>query len=330
MQLVGAGTFAQVYRDTEEDGGMAIKKTQLECAVWSLLPTHPNLLRLVKLATIKDRHHENQLFYHYYTRYFKQGDLYRLLTETGKLPFEATIYLLAGMARGLDAMHHNGFSHRDIKLENVLVTEDTMMPVLCDFDFSIKIDKQNGFCKYGRCGSIPYCAPEVLKNLEHDPRMADCWSLGVVLYAMSIGKLPFDSNRDDDNSEKRIATRILTNQYSLPPQHTLNPLIVNLITSLLDPNPGTRMTASQVVDTIDGLQVDTALAIEQINQLLRPVGHPVQPPPPPRIIHIHGNVSASMLVVFEDDIQGNEDANCADQQSVGYKPIPSDQAAIIR
>lgn len=283
MIIIGTGTFAKVYLEDS----LAVKQTRLECTTWPSLPRHPNLLRLLKT-------HKKGSQFEYYTRHYQKGDLYRLLSETGKLPYEVTAYMTMGIAKGLEAMHKNGFSHRDVKLENVLLADD-YEPILCDFDFSVSVG-ENPFKQWNRCGSVPYCAPEVINNIEHDPRAADCWSLGVCLYGMYFGRLPFDGKTNAENGNDRIAKRIIDCQYTIP---NANPIIVELIRGLLEPNPLKRYTIDQVIDKIEST-VDPQGIQQQITRLLTPVGHDMAPPPP-RILYMHSNISASECVVFEND-----------------------------
>lgn len=88
-------------------------------------------------------------------------------------------------------LHSYGIIHRDIKLENIMMTDDTdkAIPKLVDFGLS-KIVGPNEGCKE-TCGTLGYCAPEILKN-EVYSYSCDVWSIGCILYALLTQALPFD------------------------------------------------------------------------------------------------------------------------------------------
>ncbi len=93
----------------------------------------------------------------------------------------------------LDALvhcHEKGIAHRDIKLENIMITKDKKKVVLVDFGLSKKIPS-TGLCKT-KCGSMGYAPPEIYtSNSEYPAVMVDVYSLGIVLYAMCFLKIPF-------------------------------------------------------------------------------------------------------------------------------------------
>lgn len=93
-------------------------------------------------------------------------------------------------------VHEMGYCHRDLKPENVMMDHSKKVKLI-DFGFAAQIPdlktKQLQTC----CGSDAYAAPEVLRQDEYDGQAADVWSLGVLLYAILCGALPFDDDRWD-------------------------------------------------------------------------------------------------------------------------------------
>ncbi|SNX84864.1 related to SNF1-related protein kinase KIN10 [Melanopsichium pennsylvanicum] len=112
------------------------------------------------------------------------------------------------LANAIGWMHHINLVHRDIKLENILMTVDLFKAVaateplrphhlpkgplikLTDFGLSRFIDPSNPLLET-RCGSEEYAAPELIIGKKYDGRKTDAWALGVVLYALITGSLPF-------------------------------------------------------------------------------------------------------------------------------------------
>ena len=84
--------------------------------------------------------------------------------------------------------------HRDIKCENLLL--DTHHNIkLCDFGFArgnMHPKNKKTILSETFCGSYAYASPEILRGVPYEPQLSDIWSMGVVLFAMIFGRLPFD------------------------------------------------------------------------------------------------------------------------------------------
>ncbi|CAG2248637.1 STK22 [Mytilus edulis] len=106
------------------------------------------------------------------------------------------------MSQGIGYMHSKGIVHRDLKCENLLLDKYENLKVT-DFGFSKRLVKGKlGEIKPSEtyCGSYAYAPPEILKGSPYDPMIADVWSMGVVLFTMVYGRLPFD----DSNHKKLL------------------------------------------------------------------------------------------------------------------------------
>lgn len=88
---------------------------------------------------------------------------------------------------GVKYIHDLGWCHRDIKLENILVTKDKTLK-LCDFGYARKCVDEPFF---QICGTPQYVAPEIINKLPYWGKLSDAWSVGVSFYAIVTGKLPF-------------------------------------------------------------------------------------------------------------------------------------------
>mmetsp|Transcript_29776 Transcript_29776/g.39612 ORF Transcript_29776/g.39612 Transcript_29776/m.39612 type:complete len:114 (-) Transcript_29776:156-497(-) len=99
-------------------------------------------------------------------------------------------------------MHSRNIVHRDLKLDNILVEEDTRMVKLIDFGFGVIVDGAQGHLKIF-CGTPSYMAPEIVRRSEsYEGKPVDIWALGVLLYVMLTGGLPFRGSNEPELFEK--------------------------------------------------------------------------------------------------------------------------------
>ena len=135
------------------------------------------------------------------------GNLLELVKEF-KLSIQMTHEIFYQTLLALNFLHHNSIIHRDVKLENILLTLPSSaildlfekgMPIpttlvkISDFGLSKMITAEEPLSTT-RCGSPDYISPEILLGLPYDGRLTDIWSYGVCLYAILEEMLPFDSN----------------------------------------------------------------------------------------------------------------------------------------
>lgn len=90
------------------------------------------------------------------------------------------------------------------------------------------------------CGTLSYLSPEIIEGQPHEPKKADIWSLGIVLYAISVGRLPYKGR-----NENEILSKICKGRPVYP--EGFNPKLKELIECMLDKNPAKRWTVSKVL-----------------------------------------------------------------------------------
>ena len=200
LALLGRGGMADVYRAQDERLGreVALKALPLEFArdperierfereVRAAAGlTHPNIVTVYEFGRGEGLH--------FYTMALMLGGDLKLRIRAhpgGIAPSEARA-VAAAMARALDYAHQRGFVHRDVKPENILFGEDGT-PQLTDFGIARAMASGTRMTATGMSiGSPPYMSPEHARSLRVDGR-SDLYSLGVVLYEMLTGRVPFE------------------------------------------------------------------------------------------------------------------------------------------
>ena len=122
------------------------------------------------------------------------GELFNYLAEKGRLSEEETRVIFGQLCLAVAYVHSKGIVHRDLKLENVLLDERCRVK-LGDFGFTREFER--GVLLETFCGTTGYASPEMLMAKKYLGPEVDIWSLGVILYTLLTGTLPFD---DDDES----------------------------------------------------------------------------------------------------------------------------------
>lgn len=137
-------------------------------------------------------------------------------------------------------MHAQGIIHRDIKPDNLLLTEDDVLKIV-DFGVSEMFAKSNEMMTNKSAGSPAFLPPELCQAKHGDVsgKAADIWSMGVTLYCLKYGELPFNGNSVLD-----MYKAIRDNPFSLPDEE--DPDFVDLITRILDKNNSTRITLPEI------------------------------------------------------------------------------------
>jgi len=200
QECIGKGSVGEVYRgvDTQTGATVAIKilkpdivasdpeaveRFQREAEVLRTL-NHPNIVNV--LATFED-----DGLHYLVTEYIPAGSLRNLLEKEGRLRIERVLEIALDLVDALTRAHRLGIIHRDIKPGNVLLKNDGT-PLLSDFGLAGVRDSK--MTQVGTMMGTPaYLSPEVCQGQQADAR-SDIWALGVMLFEMLSGELPFNGD----------------------------------------------------------------------------------------------------------------------------------------
>eukprot|EP00468_Gymnochlora_sp_CCMP2014_P003623 CAMPEP_0167752986 /NCGR_PEP_ID=MMETSP0110_2-20121227/7455_1 /TAXON_ID=629695 /ORGANISM="Gymnochlora sp., Strain CCMP2014" /LENGTH=439 /DNA_ID=CAMNT_0007638687 /DNA_START=478 /DNA_END=1794 /DNA_ORIENTATION=+ len=163
-------------------------------------------------------------------------DLFEKVVENGRLNERATRQIFRELIEGIAFSHTKLVAHRDLKPENILIGANGKVKIA---DFGLANKMEDGKFLKTSCGSPNYAAPEVISGMSYVGPEVDIWSLGVVLYVMLCGFLPFE----EDNM-KRLFRKIKGGIYTLPSH--VGKQAKDLIRRMLVVDPERRITADKI------------------------------------------------------------------------------------
>ena len=193
------------------------------------------------IVTVYDIY-QDDYYYYIFMEYASRGDL---CDEYSNLSERQIRRIIAQVAEALEYLHSNNIVHRDIKPENILLTSNLDVK-LTDFEYAGIIDSSGELITDKYCGTFGYIAPEAIKKMQDDKHKvtpkADIWSLGAMFYVTLFKRLLIDT----DDPIKYYIRMERFNPYNIR-SRTCSPDTISLLRKMLDKNPETRMSASDVV-----------------------------------------------------------------------------------
>lgn len=167
------------------------------------------------------------------------GELFDYVSSRGRLPEHEAVRLFRQMIAGLSYCHRLDICHRDLKPENVLLDANHNIKLA---DFGMATLQQNGQWLRTSCGSPHYAAPEIISGHHYQGGKADTWSVGVILFAMLAGCLPFDT-AGDMNALMRV---IRKGRFNMPTH--FSPEAADLMRRILVVEPQQRISMEEIWD----------------------------------------------------------------------------------
>lgn len=202
--------------------------------------THPNIV------SVYDVGKEGNLYY-IVMELIKGKTLKEIIVEDGRMGWKWSVKIAKQIAQALETAHRNNIIHRDIKPHNIIITEDGTAKVT---DFGIaKAVSNSTITAFGTTiGSVHYFSPEHARGGYTDAK-SDLYSLGVVLYEMVTGRVPFDADTPVSVALKHM-------QEKPVPPIELNPAIPqslnDLILKAMEKDPNMRYsTATEMIEDLD-------------------------------------------------------------------------------
>ncbi|KAK3821155.1 MAG: kinase-like domain-containing protein [Benniella sp.] len=185
-------------RKPNESERSYIKKLTSEYCLGSTFH-HPNIIETLDIIQEQDNFYEIMEFAKY--------ELFTAVMS-GAMGRDEIACCFKGICEGVAYLHEMGVAHRDLKLDNVVMSEKGIVKIIdfgCSMVYQLPFEKQVRTAK-GISGSDPYIAPEVFTALEHDPRLADVWSLGIIFVCMTLCRFPWKlAKLDTDSSYEAYA-----------------------------------------------------------------------------------------------------------------------------
>lgn len=171
--------------------------------------------------------------------YCPEGELFDYIVAKDKLGEEEARIFFRQIVAAVGYIHHQGFAHRDLKPENLLLDEEQNLKLI---DFGLCAKPLGGMDDhlYTCCGSPAYAAPELISGKEYLGAEADIWSMGILLYALLCGYLPFD-----DENIPQLYRKIQNGKYDTPPWLSMESK--ELMSCMLQVDPKRRITINQLV-----------------------------------------------------------------------------------
>ncbi|TSO37088.1 MAP/microtubule affinity-regulating kinase 4 [Bagarius yarrelli] len=169
--------------------------------------------------------------------YASGGEVFDYLVSHGRMKEVEARAKFRQIVSAVHYCHQKNIVHRDLKAENLLLDADSNIKI-ADFGFSNEFMLGNKLDTF--CGSPPYAAPELFQGKKYDGPEVDIWSLGVILYTLVSGSLPFDGQ-----NLKELRERVLRGKYRVP--FYMSTDCEEILRRFLVLNPSKRCTLEQVM-----------------------------------------------------------------------------------
>ena len=245
-KTIGTGTFSTVklgvHRITQKKVAVKIldknkieSKDDLERIIREMQilteMDHQNVIKIFKIYEEEDN-------FSIIMEYCEGGELFNYIVKKQRLSEDETCFFFYQIINGIEYIHSKGIAHRDLKPENLLIGKNQILKII-DFGLSNFYDGQKRL--ETPCGSPCYASPEMVKGKKYDGFNIDIWAIGVILFAMLCGYLPFE---DDENDNDILFNQIIKNKIDYP--SFLSELSLDMLKKILVSDPLKRITIDEI------------------------------------------------------------------------------------
>ncbi|OHT17115.1 CAMK family protein kinase [Tritrichomonas foetus] len=244
LYRIGSGSFANVFMGINDLNGLPVAIKQISK---QSLTTEKEKVRLEREISIMKRAMHQYIvelfeiidtddYVYLVMELVQNGSIKSLLVPNQPMSEEKCRKIFSQVIVAVGYLHNNlNIIHRDLKAENILFDKNENIRLI---DFGLSTSSQPEVLRTA-CGSPAYAAPEIILH-DNYTQSADIWSIGILLYLMSTGKLPFDTS-----SVTKLLNYIVTSPIEIPT--TLSSDLQNLISRILQKNPEKRITIEEMM-----------------------------------------------------------------------------------
>ena len=253
---LGEGDFAVVQKCIKKSNGkiFAVKKVlkkkikyrdliimEGESSILKLIH-HPNLVELIDYFESEDK-----IFM--VMDYLEGGDLIKFICDhepMTNVPEKTIAKIIYRIGKAIQYLHNYGMVHRDLKPENIVFGKDGDINSLKIIDFGLTVTLGYEETVNDLMGTVTYLAPEVYTNKPYDFKV-DVWSIGVILYYLLSGILPFD---DENLNDELIGKKIVFSNHEFAKEffEGRSRMVINLIEKCLEKNPEKRIDINEFLN----------------------------------------------------------------------------------
>ncbi|XP_038195137.1 sperm motility kinase 2B-like [Arvicola amphibius] len=282
-----------------------------------MMVNHPNIISLLQVIESEKRI--------YLVMELAEGQqLYQYIRKTGHLQEDEARGIFRQILAGVSYCHELGIVHRDLKPDNIMLDRNGKVKII---DFGLGTQVEPGQRLNRHCGAYSFGAPELFLGKLYDGPKIDIWTVGVVLYFMVVGKVPFDAV-----TVPELRRQVVAGKYTVP--LNMSELLQDLLSRLMTVNPKFRPTVTEVM-THPWLREDLEASTNQCEEMVPSL-------PDPAIVEAmeymgfqaqdikdslrqrkYNQTMASYCLLQEQALQGHGCTTRAQPKNPGATPFPS-------
>jgi calcium-dependent protein kinase len=254
LKILGSGTFGNVILVKDKQTGLerAAKELIKGSFDTSQFPLFLQELMILKSLVIASQDHpsvmnfyeiiETSTRFYVITEYLSGGQLFERFSKSPVVNEKIAAKCLFDVIISLNYIHANGLNHKDIKPENLLFEFEAPDAHLKLVDYGFSLLKKTSSGIKGPVGSVTYMAPEKFKGEENDK--SDVWSMGVILFIILSGRVPFQGKTDSETIQKILNKPLSMNSKAW---ETVSEPAKRLVSKMLDKNPENRPSSQEIM-----------------------------------------------------------------------------------